>query len=138
MSSDLLNAETEKRNQEYLQLRKEDAHRTENCCRRRYPDGDIKGSADGCWGFFLCYSNCKAASLFFPLFPLYLLSTRTAAKISFAEPLQQTIPNIPPGAVLLLQGDHQCCSRWPIQLLGFCIFIYNTRTNPLWTYYLTL
>lgn len=56
MSSDLLdlsNAETEKRNQEYLQLRKEDAHRTENSCRRCYPDGDIKGSADGCWvGFF--------------------------------------------------------------------------------------
>lgn len=51
VSSDLLNAETEKRNQEYLQLRKEDARRTENHCRRCYPDGDIKGSADDCWVF---------------------------------------------------------------------------------------
>lgn len=47
VSSDLLdlsNAETEKRNQEYLQSRKEDAHRTENICRRCYVDGD------SCWG----------------------------------------------------------------------------------------
>lgn len=88
--------------------------------------------------FFCVTATVRLHPYFFSPFPLYLLSTRTAAKISFAEPLQQTIPNIPPGAVLLLQGDHQCCSRWPIQLLGFCIFIYNTRTNPLWTYYLTL
>lgn len=45
---DLSNAETEKRNQEYRQLRKEDGHRTEKSCRRCYPDGDVKGSADGC------------------------------------------------------------------------------------------
>lgn len=105
MSSDLLdlsNAETEKRNEEYLQLRKEDAHRTENSCRRCYPDSDIKGSADGCWGFFLCYSNRKAAPYFF-LFLLFLLSPRTAAKISFAELFQQTIPNSPPPQEL------RCC-----------------------------
>lgn len=70
MSSDLLdlsNAETEKRNQEYLQLRKEDAHRTENSCSRCYPDGDIKGSADGCWGFF-CVTATIRLHLFFFVF----------------------------------------------------------------------
>lgn len=51
VSSDLLdlsNAETDKKNQEYLQLRKEDARRTEKSCRRCYPDAAVKGSADGC------------------------------------------------------------------------------------------
>lgn len=94
-------------------------------------------------GFFQCYSNCKAA-LFFPppAFPHFLLSPRTAVKISFAELFQQIIPNslppLIPGAALLLRGGHQHCSRWQIQLPGFCIFIYITRTNPLWTYYLKL
>lgn len=49
MSSDLLelsNAETKKRNQEHLQLGKEDEHRAAKSCRRRCPGGDSKSSAD--------------------------------------------------------------------------------------------
>ena len=90
MSSDLLDdfsAETEKRNQEHLQLRKEDAHRTGNSCRRCCRDGDIKSSADGCWAFF-CVTATVGLHLFdFFLFcfRLFLHSARTAAKISFAE-----------------------------------------------------
>lgn len=93
--------------------------------------------------FSWCYSNCKAALFFSPLlFSHFILSSRTAVKINFAELFQQIIPNSPPplipGAVLLLWGGHQHCSRWQIRLPGFCIFIYYTRTNPLWTYYLKL
>lgn len=49
MSSDLLElsyTETKKRNQEHLQLGKEDEHRTGNSCRRCCPGGDNKSSAD--------------------------------------------------------------------------------------------
>lgn len=93
-------------------------------------------------GFSWCYSNCKAALLFSPSFSHFVHSSRTAVKISFAELFQQITPKSPPalipGAVLLLWGGHQHCSGWQIQLPGFCIFIYYTRTNPLWTYYLKL
>lgn len=99
VSSDLLelsNAETEKRNQDYRQLRKEDGYKTENSCRRCYPDGDIKGSADGCWDIFCVTTTVRLHLFFFFCFPLFLLFPRTAVKIGFAELFQQTIPNSPP------------------------------------------
>lgn len=139
VSSDLLNAETEKRNQEYLQLRKEDAHRTDNHCRRCYPDGAIEGSADGCWVFLCVIATVRLRPFYFSfssLSPLHKNSSEN--QLCWASSADHSQHPSTPRPALLLQGDHQHCSRWPVQLLGFCIFIYNTRTNPLWTYYLTL
>lgn len=83
----------EKRNQEYLQLRKEDAHRTENSAEDAILMVTLKALLMAV-GFF-CVTATIRLHLFF-CFPLFLLSPGTAVKISFAELFQQTIPNSPP------------------------------------------
>lgn len=76
VSSDLLelsNAETKKRNQEHLQLGKEDEHRTGNSSRRCCPGSDNKSSADVSGVFFGVTATVRLHYLFSPL--LFLISS---------------------------------------------------------------
>lgn len=89
-------------------------------------------------GFSWCYSTCKAALFFPPFFFSFRSLLKNSSENQFCELFQQITPNSLHPTFQELWGGQQHCSRWQIQLPGFCIFIYNTRTNPLWTYYLKL
>lgn len=87
-------------------------------------------------GFSWCYSTCKAALFFFPLLFLILSFPQeqqwksillSCFSRSHLTPLHPTFQEL-----------CCCCGVATSTALGFCIFIYNTRTSPWWTYYLKL
>lgn len=89
VSSDLLelsNAETEKRNQEYLQLRKEDAHTgLKTAAEDASLTVTLKALLMVVVGFFCVTPTVRLHLFFFVCFPLLLLCPKPAVKISFAE-----------------------------------------------------